>query len=126
MQKARNDYWRSRFERVQAEKQMLKERLVSSKKENNDLQKKLRSKERLFDSIPAGILLEQEGKIVAANREFLEGLGYAPEEVIGRRLLDFVPLDLKACAGPGREVSVLPLQADSATGAIRCTMPDFA
>ncbi len=95
MQKARNDYWRSRFERVEAEKQMLRERLVSSKKENNDLNKRLRNKDRLFDSIPAGILLEQEGRIVAANREFLEGLGYVPEEVIGRRLLDFVPLDLK-------------------------------
>jgi PAS domain S-box-containing protein len=95
MQKSRNDYWRSRFERVQAENQVLKERLVSSKKENRDLQKGLRSRDRLFDSIPAGILLEQEGRIVAANREFLEGLGYALEEVIGRRLLDFVPLDLK-------------------------------
>jgi PAS domain S-box-containing protein len=95
MQKARNNYWRDRFERLKTENQALKEKLVSSKRENNDLQKELRSRNRLLDSLPAGILLEQEGRIVAANREFLEDLDYTPEEVVGRRLLDFVPPDLK-------------------------------
>lgn len=95
MQKARNNYWRDRFERLKTENQALKERLVSSKRENNDLQKELRGRDRLLDSLPAGILLEQEGRIVAANREFLEDLAYAPEDVVGHRLLDFVPPDLK-------------------------------
>jgi len=95
MEKARNNYWRERFERLKTENQALKEKLVSSKRENNDLQKELRGRDRLLDSLPAGILLEQEGRIVAANREFLEDLAYASEEVVGHSLLDFVPPDLK-------------------------------
>ena len=95
MRKAQNNYWRDRFERLKTENQALKERLVSSKRENNDLQKELRGRDRLLDSIPAGILIEQEGRIIAANREFLEDLAYASEEVLGHRLLDFVPPDLK-------------------------------
>ncbi len=95
MQKARNNYWRDRFERLKTDHQALKEKLVSSKKENNNLQNELRGRDRLFDSLPAGILLEQEGRIVAANKEFLESLSYASEEVVGRRLLDFVPADIK-------------------------------
>ena len=95
MQKTRNNYWRERFEKLKTENQALKERLVSSKRENNDLHKELRGRDRLLDSLPAGILLEQEGRIVAVNREFLEDLAYASEEVVGHRLLDFVPTDLK-------------------------------
>lgn len=95
MQKARNNYWRERFEELKRENEGLKEKLISSKRGYNDLQKELRGRDRLFDSLPAGILLEQEGRIVAANREFLEDLAYASEEVVGHRLLDFVPPDLK-------------------------------
>jgi len=95
MQKAQNNYWRERFEKLKTENQTLKEKLVSSKKENKDILKELRGRDRLLDSIPAGVLLEQEGRIVAANRELLEDLAYAPEDVVGHRLLDFVPPDLK-------------------------------
>jgi PAS domain S-box-containing protein len=95
MRKAQNNYWRDRFERLKTENQALKERLVSSKRENRDLQKELRGRDRLLDSVPAGILLEQEGRIIAANGEFLGDLAYASEEVLGHRLLDFVPPDLK-------------------------------
>ncbi len=95
MHKARDNYWRERFEKLKTENQTLKEKLVFSKRENNHFQKELRGRDRLLDSLPAGILLEQEGKIVAANREFLEDLAYASEEVVGHRLLEFVPPDLK-------------------------------
>jgi len=95
MQKARNNYWRDRFERLKTQNQAIKDKLVTSKRENNDLQKELRGRDRLLDSIPAGILLEQEGRIIAANREFLEDLAYASEEVLGHRLLEFVPPDQK-------------------------------
>jgi PAS domain S-box-containing protein len=95
MQKTRNHYWRDRFERLKTENEALKEKLVSSKRENNDLRKELRGRDKFLDSLPAGILLEQEGRIIAANREFLEDLAYDSEEVLGHRLLDFVPPDLK-------------------------------
>ena len=95
MRKTRNNYWRDRFEKLKTENQALKEKLVSSKRENIDLQKELRGRDRLLDSIPAGILLEQEGRIIAANREFLEDLAYTSEEVVGHRLLDFVTPDLR-------------------------------
>lgn len=95
MHNVKNSYWRDRFERLKIDNQGLKDKLASSKKENNDLQKELRNRDRLFHGIPAGIVLEQQGRMIAVNTELLEELGYAPGEVIGQRLLKFVPQDLK-------------------------------
>ncbi|UCF57499.1 MAG: PAS domain S-box protein [Deltaproteobacteria bacterium] len=95
MQKARQDYWRKRFEKLKAENHSLREKLATLKSENNNLQKVLRNNTKLFHSIPTGILLVQQGIIIDINRGALDQLGYTPEEVIGRNFLDFVHPDLK-------------------------------
>ena len=95
MRKAQQDYWRKRFEKLKAENQMLREKLAALKRETRDLQRVIRNNSKLFHSIPAGILLVQQGIIVDINRGALEHLGYSPEEVIGRNFLDFVHPELK-------------------------------
>ena len=95
MQKGQRDYWRNRYEKLRAENRRLREKQATLKRENRDLQREMRNKSKLFHSIPAGILLVQQGKIVEINSGALEHLGYGPDEVIGRTFLDFVHRDVK-------------------------------
>ena len=95
MQKAKQDYWRNKCERLKAENQLLREKLATLKRETRDFQKVIRNNAKLFNSVPAGILLLQQGIIVDINRGALDHLGYAPEEVIGRNFLDFVHPEVK-------------------------------
>jgi PAS domain S-box-containing protein len=95
MRKAQQDYWRKRFEKLKDENQILREKLAILKRETRDLQRVIRNNSKMFHSIPAGILLVQQGIIVDINRGSLEHLGYSPEEVIGRSFLDFVHPELK-------------------------------
>ena len=95
MQESKQDYWRGRYEKVKAENQILREKLATLKRETRDLQKVIKNNSKLFHSIPAGILLVQQGIIVDINRGALDHLGYTPEEVIGHNFLDFVHPELK-------------------------------
>ncbi len=95
MQKSKQDYWRDRYEKVKAENQILREKLGTLKRETRDLQKVIKNNSKLFHSIPAGILLVQQGIIVDINRGALGHLGYAPEEVMGHNFLDFVHPEVK-------------------------------
>jgi len=95
MRKAQQDYWRKRFEKLRAENQVLREKLATLKRESRDLQRVIRNNSKLFHSIPAGILLVQQGIIVDINRGALEHLGYSPEEVVGHSFLEFVHPELK-------------------------------
>ena len=95
MQKSKQDYWRDRYEKVKGENQILREKLATLKRETRDLQKVIKNNSKLFHSIPAGILLVQQGIIVDINRGALEPLGYAPEEVIAHNFLEFVHPEVK-------------------------------
>ncbi len=64
MQIKKQEYGENRLERLKAENRSIKEKLASKKRENNDLKKLLKNKNGLFNSIPAGIVLVQEGKIL--------------------------------------------------------------
>ena len=49
---------------------------------------------RLCDNIPSGYqLLDKNGRLVAVNQSWLEALGYAHDEVIGRWFGDFLAPD---------------------------------
>ena len=95
MQMVKQDYWRNRCEKLKAENQLLREKLAALRKETRDLQKVIKNNTKLFHSIPAGILLVQQGIIVDINRGALHHLGYAPEEVVGRNFLNFVHPEVK-------------------------------
>ncbi len=95
MQKSKQDYWRDRYEKLKAENQIFREKLATLKRETKDLQKVIKNNTKLFHSIPAGILLVQQGIIVDINRGALDHLGYAPEEVMGHNFLDFVHPEVK-------------------------------
>jgi PAS domain S-box-containing protein len=95
MQKAKQEYWRNKYEKLKAENLILREKLANIKRENRDLQKVLKNNTKLFNSIPAGVLLLQQGKIVDINKGALGHLGYGPDEVIGHNFLDFVHPELK-------------------------------
>jgi len=95
MARANQDYWRRRFDKLKAENLSLKEKLGTLKRENRELQKVLRNKDRLFHGVPAGLVLVQEGRIAQINEVALDETGYTAEEVIGRSFLDFVHPDLK-------------------------------
>lgn len=95
MQKGQEDYWRNRYEKLRAENRRLREKQVTLKRENRGLHREIRNRHKLFHSIPAGILLVQQGNIIDINSGALEHLGYGPDEVKGRSFLDFVHRDVK-------------------------------
>ncbi len=46
---------------------------------------------KMFEDAPVGYQsLDEEGRVVAVNRQWLDILGYAPDEVIGRSFADFL------------------------------------
>ena len=96
MQKELQGVWEKRAARLKTDIQSLREKLASLRRENNDLKKALRSRNNLFHSIPAGIVLVQQGKIMDINQLALDHLGFTSEEVIGHSFLDFVHPDQKA------------------------------
>lgn len=85
-----------RFEKPKTELSSLRDEVAKLKKEKKDLEKVLGKRERLFHSVPAGILLIQQERIVEINETALAQLGCTPEEVIGHDFLDFVHPDRRA------------------------------
>lgn len=96
MQKELQGLWEKRVTRLKADIQSLRDKLASLRRENNDLKKNLKNRNRMFHSIPAGIVLIQQGKIMDINQLALDHLGFASDDVIGHSFLDFVHPDQKA------------------------------
>ena len=84
-----------RLEKLKIENLSFREKLSALKKENENLQRLLRDNNKLINSIPAGIVLIQQGKIIYINETALDQMGYKAEEIIDRDFLDFVHPDLK-------------------------------
>ncbi|MFC1866969.1 ATP-binding protein [Thermodesulfobacteriota bacterium] len=84
-----------RLQKLKAENGSLREGLASLKTDNINLGRSLNNREILFNSMPAGIILIQQGKILEMNEVLLEQLGYRAEEVLDHDFLDFVHHDLK-------------------------------
>ncbi len=96
MQTGQQELWNKRLEKLQDEIRSLREKLTTLKKEHHDLRKALKNNNKLFHSIPAGIILVQQGKIIDINETALDQLGYRAEEAIGHDFLDLVHPDSKA------------------------------
>jgi PAS domain S-box-containing protein len=88
-----SDYLETRIKKLKAENKSLRETTSLIKGEILKLKRVLRDRDRLFNSIPAGVMLMRNGKILETNELVLEQLGYRAEEVIGRDFLDFVHHD---------------------------------
>jgi PAS domain-containing protein len=84
-----SDYLETRIKKLKAENKSLRETTSLIKGEILKLKRALRDRDRLFNSIPAGVMLMRNGKILETNELVLEQLGYRAEEVIGRDFLDF-------------------------------------
>ena len=80
METGQQELWKRRLEKVKGENRSLREKLAALKKENKNLLKALRSNNKLFHSVPAGIVLVQQGKIIDMNEMALDQLGYRAEE----------------------------------------------
>src|SRR4030042_4614003 len=93
MVKKNPDYLETRIKRLKAENKSLRETLLLLRKDILNLKRHLRDRDRLFNLIPAGVMLIRNGKILEINEQVLENLGYNAEEVIGRDFLDFIHQD---------------------------------
>ncbi|MFC1533546.1 ATP-binding protein [Thermodesulfobacteriota bacterium] len=83
----------TRIQKLKAENRSLRERLTSIKKENLIQEKSMRNRDIIFNSMAAGIVIIQQGKVMEMNEILLEQLGYGAEEVIGRDFMDFIRSD---------------------------------
>ena len=78
----------NRIAKLQAESLGLREKLAALKKENHQFERVLKDHRKLINSIPACIVLIQEGKITDVNEVALQEFEYTAEELIGRDFLD--------------------------------------
>jgi len=85
-----------KLEKLKTENRSLRKELIDLKKENRNLQKSLMNRNQLYHSVPDGIVLVQEEKIIDINERALDQLGYRADEIIGQEFLDFIRPDLKA------------------------------
>ena len=90
MQTKEQEYWEKRLKKLREERQAIKEKLALIKKENKALQKALKFKNNLYQSIPIGIILIQDDAIIDVNEAALDQMGYGADEMIGRDFLSFV------------------------------------
>jgi len=93
MVKKNLDYLETRIKRLKAENKALRETSLLLKGDILKLKRHLRDRDRLFNFIPAGVMLIRNGKILEINEQMLENLGYRAEEVVGRDFLDFIHQD---------------------------------
>jgi PAS domain S-box-containing protein len=93
MVKKNLDHLDTRIKRLKAENKSLRETSLLLKGDILKLKRHLRDRDRLFNSIPAGVMLIRNGKILEINEQILENLGYRAEEVIGHDFLDFIHQD---------------------------------
>jgi PAS domain S-box-containing protein len=93
MQDKQKELFQSHIERLRGKNDDLKDKLAFVKKENIDILKSLTRSESLLNSMPAGLILIQDRKVLRANDASLEYLGYKPEDIIGIDFTDLIHAD---------------------------------
>jgi PAS domain S-box-containing protein len=96
MKTGKQEFLEKKVQKLKAENQSLKEKIALLRRDLNNLQKSQKKIRKLFHSIPAGIVVAQQGKVIEINETALDQLGCSAEDVIGRDFLDFVHPDFKA------------------------------
>jgi PAS domain S-box-containing protein len=90
MQEKQKDPFESRFQKLRAENEGLKEKLASQKKDYQDNLKSLSRSEMLLNAMPVGLVIVQDEKIRKINNTILEYLGYKFEDLIGAGFINFI------------------------------------
>ncbi len=93
MQDKQKELFKSRIERLREENDELKDKLASVKKENADILKSLSRSETLLNSMPVGLILVQDRRVLRINNAFLDYLGYRPEDIMDTEFTDLVHVD---------------------------------
>lgn len=83
------------MESVSQAKKGWKEKAIALRKESQALKGHLKQNEALLNSIPAGLVIIQDGKLVYANEAAKNKLGYKEQDLLGAGFLDFVDPDFK-------------------------------
>jgi len=93
MQDKQKELFKSRIERLREENDALKDKLASVKKENTDILKSLSRSETLLNSMPVGLILVQDSRVLRANNAILDYFGFRPEEIMGTEFTDLLHVD---------------------------------
>jgi len=93
MQDKQRELFQSRLKRLKGENDELKTKLVSLKKDYTEILKSMARSETLLNTMPAGLILLQDRKVLRANNTILASLGYTHEDIIGTDFLDLIHAD---------------------------------
>ncbi|MBN1626650.1 MAG: PAS domain S-box protein [Deltaproteobacteria bacterium] len=93
MQDKQRELFQSRLKRLKQENDELKAKLISLRKDNAETLRSMARNETLLESMPAGLFLLQDRKILRANNTILANLGYRHEDIIGTDFLDLIHPD---------------------------------
>ena len=76
-------FWEKKLDRITKENRALKKRIDSENKSRKELSSALKKKERLFDALPFGMLVIQQGRIEDVNQKILDQLGCHTGSLLG-------------------------------------------
>ena len=82
-----------KIQKLRSENQSLREKIAHCRWESRQYERSLRKRDLLFNSLPSGIVLIQQAKIIEINDTILSQLGYRSEDVLGHDFLDFIHPD---------------------------------
>ena len=98
MKKRQQDSPEIKILKLEEEVKSLKNNLISISSENSNLQKAIKRKDTLVNSLSSGIIVLRHSKIININKSMLGQLGYKSDEMIGRNILQFIHTDYKTFA----------------------------
>jgi PAS domain S-box-containing protein len=84
------DRFQKKLARMRADQERLRDEIALLRKENREATRALNRRESFLHSLPAGVIVLENAKIVEANEFILGQLGYSSEEMLARPLTDFV------------------------------------
>ena len=90
MQVKNKESFERRLQKLEKDIQALRVRLARSRDENIQCERSLKKMDDIFHSLPSGVILLQQGRVLEINNTILQQLGYRAEDVTGRDFLDLI------------------------------------